>query len=655
MNITFPDRLKKLLRNREFVLGLVVLGFFLILAIAAPLIAPPQSDQPYLVHKQGFSRAPEPPRPGFPLGSLPGGYDVLYGLVWGVRVAFALGAVIVTGRALIGLLVGMAAGYSGGWLDGLLMRLTDAFLTFPIMAIAAVLLALYSQPSFIPVGPRGILLGNRPNQIIIATLVGFGWMQYARLVRGNLLIEKEKEYIQAAIATGAGWGRLLFRHLLPNSTRGLFELATSEIGTMVVLMAAFRFVGLTGVTTGEMFTDWGMMLTISRDWIAGGSNQAAANWYTYVPTSLVILLFSIGWNLAGEGMRQAFDPRSRPAYKPGKRIKPAKSRKILAVAALLVTLTAAAGGGALLVARMVNPPAAISPVIGDGTPASCTPQALVEALTRGGEIELNCGEDTLVFYLKEEISIAHETSLNGKGLVAFDGKGATRLFNVLPEGALTLRGVTLRGGSSKQGGAIYSVGKLNLFDCTLLGNAAAQGGAVFNSGGSLAVVNSTFTENEASEGGAIFNARGSARLLNTTVAGNSAISAGGGIASPAGNAILGNVILSRNPPGNCLGEVLDQGGNLSWPESDSTCPASILRGNPRLKPLEKLPGATATMELEPGSAASSLGSPELCTRPLPNGAAGKDQRGASRSATCDSGAYESDIQPLYLPIILQSP
>ncbi|MDD5466292.1 MAG: ABC transporter permease [Anaerolineales bacterium] len=314
--MAFIERCKRLLANREFVLGIVVLGAFALVALAAPLLAPPQGNQPYLIPKEGFSRAPTPPRPGHPMGSLPNGYDVAYGLVWGTRVAFVLGGLITLGRVLIGLLVGLAAGFQGGWLDGLLMRLTDAFLTFPIMAIAAVLLALFSQPTTMTGPPAGIILGSRGNQLTIATLVLFGWMQYARLARGNLLVEKEKEYIQAAIATGAGRGRLLFRHLLPNATRGLFELATSEIGTMVVLIAAFRFVGLTGVTSGEMLTDWGLMLTASRDWISGASNQAFAYWYTYVPTSLAILFFSIGWNLVGEGVRQALDPRAKPAFKP---------------------------------------------------------------------------------------------------------------------------------------------------------------------------------------------------------------------------------------------------------------------------------------------------------------------------------------------------
>jgi ABC-type dipeptide/oligopeptide/nickel transport system permease subunit len=146
---------------------------------------------------------------------------------------------------------------------------------------------------------------------IVLTLVAFGWMSYARLVRGNILSEREQEYIEAARSIGMRDRRILFRHLLPNTTHGLPVLIASDIGMVVVWLATFHFVGLIPATVTMMLADWGQMLAFARNWIVGGPGNAFEYWYTYLPVSAAIVLYSVGWNLIGDGLRDVLDPRLR--------------------------------------------------------------------------------------------------------------------------------------------------------------------------------------------------------------------------------------------------------------------------------------------------------------------------------------------------------
>ncbi len=143
---------------------------------------------------------------------------------------------------------------------------------------------------------------------VVLTLIMFGWMQYARLVRGNVLAERGKQYVEAVVAVGARTPRIILRHLLPNVHQGLFVLLASDVGGMVVLATIFTFLGLSG---GRGAADWGWMLNVSRNWIIGTPSNAFEYWYTYVPVSMAVVLFTIGWSLMGDGLRDVLDPRSR--------------------------------------------------------------------------------------------------------------------------------------------------------------------------------------------------------------------------------------------------------------------------------------------------------------------------------------------------------
>jgi peptide/nickel transport system permease protein len=303
--------IRRCLSNLGLVVGSLIIFAFVIVALAAPLIAPPEDESPYLLPRDGFKLVPKPPGPDHPLGTMAGQYDIFYGLVWGTRVAFWIGLSITLGRALVGVLLGLTSGYYGGLIDAIIMRMTDAFMAFPVMAAVIVTVALFGGP------PRGWMLEPRVTLVtlvepyIVLTLILFGWMPYARLMRGNVLAEQNKEYIQATTSVGASSRRILFRHLLPNVTRGLFVLAASDIGAMVALVAMLTFLGLARGSWGVQTANWGEMLNLSRDWIIGTATNAFEYWYTYLPPSMAIVFFSIGWNLMGDGLRDVLDPRLR--------------------------------------------------------------------------------------------------------------------------------------------------------------------------------------------------------------------------------------------------------------------------------------------------------------------------------------------------------
>ena len=302
----------KNLTRPSLVAGTLIVLVLAVVALAAPLLAPtPEGEDPGIVPRYGYSPVPTPPSAEHPLGLMSKQYDVFYGLVWGTRRAFYAGLLVTGARLLVGVVLGLLAGYWGGWLDAVLMRITDGFLSFPIVAAAMVMVSLYGVEMYI--NPQGVahLMPARQESIVMGALVVFGWMSYARLIRGNVLAEREKEYIQAARATGVRSWRMLLRHLLPNVTQGLFVMAASDVGAVVVLLATFAFIGLFTSPFGFMETDWGQMLTAGRDWIVGSSRGLFEYWHVYLPVSAAIVLFSVGWSLVGDGLRDVFDPRLR--------------------------------------------------------------------------------------------------------------------------------------------------------------------------------------------------------------------------------------------------------------------------------------------------------------------------------------------------------
>lgn len=282
----------KLLTNPLSFIGIVLISFFIVIAVIAPWITKPEYANRYIIPRDGYSSTPQPPSVSHPLGTTEGQYDIFYGIVWGTRTAFRIGLLVVAGIVLIGVTLGAIAGYYGGIVDEIIMRLTDIFLTFPFLVAAMVMV---------------VLLGRGLNHVMIA-LVVFGWMGYARMIRGDILAIKEIDYVAAARALGASDLRIIFRHVLPNAIYPVFVMSTMDIGSMVLTAAALSFLGL-GSQVG--YADWGQMISFARNWILGTDANPFAYWYTVIYPGLAIVLFVLGWNLVGDAFRDILDPRMR--------------------------------------------------------------------------------------------------------------------------------------------------------------------------------------------------------------------------------------------------------------------------------------------------------------------------------------------------------
>lgn len=220
--------LRGLVTNPLSVIGIIILAGFFAVAALAPVLAPPvrAKANPYLIPRDGFGPQPQPPGiewkrnpPPVPawyktvtgkdkwvhlLGTTSGQFDIFYGMVWGTRTAIFVGVVVVAATLLIGLIVGSLAGYYGGVLDDVLMRILEIFQAFPFLLAALTLTSV-----LVPLFGRGIW----PAMI---ALIAFGWMTYGRLIRGDILTTKERDYVLAARVIGAKDSRILLKHILPD-------------------------------------------------------------------------------------------------------------------------------------------------------------------------------------------------------------------------------------------------------------------------------------------------------------------------------------------------------------------------------------------------------------------------------------------------------
>lgn len=283
----------KLVKNPLSLVGLVLLIFFAVVAILAPVLAPPQWEhEPYRIPRDGYRAEPQPPNPEHPFGTAEGQFDIYYGMVWGTRTAWYVSLIVVGISATIGILIGAISAYYGRWLDEVVMRITDIFYAFPFLVAAMTLTS---------------ILGRGVGNAMIALIV-FGWMGYARLIRGDILHLRETDYVQAARASGAGPFRIIFRHLLPNAIWPVFVQATMSMGSIVITFAALSFLGV-GAPSG--YADWGQMISYARNWIIGLHGNPLAYWFTVIYPSVAITLFCLAWNLVGDALRDILDPRLR--------------------------------------------------------------------------------------------------------------------------------------------------------------------------------------------------------------------------------------------------------------------------------------------------------------------------------------------------------
>jgi peptide/nickel transport system permease protein len=296
-------------------IGFVLIAFFVFIAIAAPLIAPPEPNfDPYMIPRDGIIQNPLAPGtvwqynpPPLPFwwhavtgldhwvhlfGTASGAWDIFYGVIWGTRTAIKVGVIVEGITLLIGILIGSLSAYYSGWFDNILMRITDIFMTFPFFMAALTLSAILTP-----------IIGKGTLPAIIA-LVAFGWMSYARLIRGDILSVRERDYILAARVVGSKDGRILLRHIIPNAIYPTLVLASMDIGTVVISFAALSFLGI-GTETG--YADWGQLISFAHNWIP----SLGIYWYMVVYPGMALVLFVLGWNLVGDALRDIMDPRMR--------------------------------------------------------------------------------------------------------------------------------------------------------------------------------------------------------------------------------------------------------------------------------------------------------------------------------------------------------
>ena len=226
-----------------------------------------------------------PPSGSHALGTDEVGRDILSRIIWGARISLQIGPTIVLFAAAIGLFIGLISGYFGGILDQVLMRFTDMFMSFPTLVLAISMTA---------------ALGPSLFNAVLAMIVVW-WPIYARLIRGEVLTVKQKEYIKAIKALGAHPFKILFFHVLPNSIDVIIVRASIDFGNAVMFCAALSFIGL-GAQPPQ--PEWGAMVTTGRDYLRDA-------WWLVTFPGLAIFLTVMAFNLFGDSLRDFLDPKLR--------------------------------------------------------------------------------------------------------------------------------------------------------------------------------------------------------------------------------------------------------------------------------------------------------------------------------------------------------
>jgi len=301
----WQDAWMRLMRNKASVVGLVVIAFFLILVIFAPQIAPYNplefhSGQDFLPPAWVDSYAGKSGSPDFLLGTDTLGRDVLSRVIYGARVSMLVGFLPTFIILIVGTTVGMMAGFYGGRLDNLLMRLTDIMYGFPdllffIIAIVAL---------------RDTWLGKLMNglALLFVALALINWVGVARIVRGQVLALKEKEFIEAARCIGVSDSRIMLRHLLPNALGPIVVVAAFTIPNMIITEAILGYLGLglrPATDLSSFFvTSWGALLL-------EGQTSINAQPFMLLSPAICVALVVLAFTFLGDGLRDALDPRMR--------------------------------------------------------------------------------------------------------------------------------------------------------------------------------------------------------------------------------------------------------------------------------------------------------------------------------------------------------
>ncbi len=271
--------LRLIRRNPLTLTGLSIVSLLVVVALFAPWVAPYPND----INTSHMANKLQPPSLAHPCGTDELGRDVSSRLVFGCRISLQIGFLTIGLSLLIGVPLGVIAGYSGGKVDEIIMRVSDMVLSFPSLLLAMAITA---------------MLGPNLQNAMIAIAISW-WPWYTRLLRSEAISVKEREYVAAAKAIGASWGRIVFRHVLRNSLTSLIIQISVDFGAVIMTSAALSFLGLGAQPPTP---EWGLMINIGRDFFL-------SYWWIVTFPGVAIFVTVLGFNLVGDGAREILDPR----------------------------------------------------------------------------------------------------------------------------------------------------------------------------------------------------------------------------------------------------------------------------------------------------------------------------------------------------------
>lgn len=296
--------------NWQNLLGIVIVAFFICIAVAAPVLAPSadgeeEESSMFKLAGRPSDQTPHPPSEEAPLGTLPGQLDIFYSLIRGTRHALRFGLLASLCTGCLGVLIGVVSGYVGGTIDRLILHITDGFLAIPVVVGVGVFrqLVFLTETDLLAPPVQRILIFLGADYMMLGFIL-FSWMPYTRIINANVARLRHVDYVLAARSVGMSSPRVVFRHLLPNSIAPAVVMAARDVGAMVMLEAAFTFIGVGG------YSPWGVLLVSGRNWVIGPGGNPLIYWWVFLPATLALVLFGIGWNLLGDGLNDALNPKT---------------------------------------------------------------------------------------------------------------------------------------------------------------------------------------------------------------------------------------------------------------------------------------------------------------------------------------------------------
>jgi peptide/nickel transport system permease protein len=283
-NSQWADIWRRYRKNKLAVVGLVVVGLLILLALLGPFL------EPYAPRDQNLTNTLKGPSAEHIMGTDELGRDLYSGMLQGLGLALIVGLSVMVGSLLLGVVVGAIAGFLGGAWDAVLMRITDIFLAFPYLIGAIILI-------------RALDPGRQHVWPVVLALVVLAWPTTGRLMRGQVLATREAEYVEAARSIGAPNWRIIIRHILPNSVAPVLIYAFTGIGVAIVSMAGLSFLGV-GVPADE--PEWGRMINSGFKWF-----QVPGSSYLWIFPSIAIVITTLAFAFVADGLRDSLDPKLR--------------------------------------------------------------------------------------------------------------------------------------------------------------------------------------------------------------------------------------------------------------------------------------------------------------------------------------------------------